>query len=76
MFPNPSIDFETLIEERPYVLVSKNDPLAIREAISLKELVDKEMVSLSLPITEQFFLSCFSQLKLRPKVGIKPNLMS
>ena len=68
MFPNPSIDFETLIEERPYVLVSKNDPLAIREAISLKELVDKEMVSLSLPITEQFFLSCFSQLKLRPKV--------
>ena len=68
MFPNPSIDFETLIEERPYVLVSKNDPLASRTSISLTELIDKEMVSLSLPITEQFFLSCFSQLKLRPKV--------
>ena len=59
MFPNPSIDFETLIEERPYVLVSKNDPLASRTSISLTELIDKEMVSLSLPITEQFFYLAF-----------------
>ena len=39
-----------------------------RLVISLKELVEKEMVSLSLPITEQFFLYCFSEFELQPKV--------
>jgi DNA-binding transcriptional LysR family regulator len=68
MSPSPSIEFETLIEERPYVLLAKNDPLAQKAAISLSELVDQDMVSLSLPITQQFFLSIFSQLKLRPKI--------
>ena len=48
MSPSPSIKFETLIEERPYVLLAKNDPLARKAAISLSELVDQDMVSLSL----------------------------
>ena len=68
MSPSPSIEFETLIEERPYVLLAKSDPLAHRDAISLIELIDRDMVSLSLPITQQFFLSVFSHLKLRPKI--------
>ena len=68
MSPSPSIEFETLIEERPYVLLAKSDPLADKDAISLNELIDRDMVSLSLPITQQFFLSVFSQLKLRPKI--------
>ena len=68
MSPSPSIEFETLIEERPYVLLAKSDPLADKDAISLNELIDRDMVSLSLPITQQFFLSIFSQLKLRPKI--------
>ncbi len=68
MSPSPSIEFEALIEERPYVLLSKNDPLADSDAISLNELVDRDMISLNLPITQQFFLSVFSQLKLHPKI--------
>ena len=68
MSPSPSIEFETLIEAQPYVLLSKNDPLASKQAISLTELVDRDMVSLSLPITQQFFLSFFSKYNLRPKV--------
>jgi|TARA_B110000483_G_scaffold228608_1_gene291608 DNA-binding transcriptional LysR family regulator len=68
MSPSPSIEFEALIEERPYVLLAKSDPLADRDAISLDELVDRDMVSLNLPITQQFFLSLFSQSKLRPKI--------
>jgi DNA-binding transcriptional LysR family regulator len=68
MSPSPSIEFETLIEAQPYVLLSKTDPLASNKAISLKELVDRDMVSLSLPITQQFFLSFFSKFNLRPKV--------
>ena len=68
MSPSPSIEFETLIEAQPYVLLSKNDPLASKQAISLTELVSRDMVSLSLPITQQFFLSFFSKYNLRPKV--------
>jgi len=68
MSPSPSIEFETLIEAQPYVLLSKTDPLASNQAISLRELVDRDMVSLSLPITQQFFLSFFSKFNLRPKV--------
>jgi len=68
MSPSPTIEFETLIEAQPYVLLSKTDPLASNQAISLRELVDRDMVSLSLPITQQFFLSFFSKFNLRPKV--------
>ena len=68
MSPSPSIEFETLIVAQPYVLMSKNDPLASKQAISLTELVGRDMVSLSLPITQQFFLSFFSKYNLRPKV--------
>ena len=68
MSPSPSIEFETLVEAKPYVLLSKTDPLASKQAVSLTELVDMDMVSLSLPITQQFFLSFFSKYNLRPKV--------
>ena len=68
MFPNPSIEFETLIEEKPYVMIARNDPLASKKSIALKELVEKDMISLNLPLTQQYFLSCFSQHNLRPKV--------
>lgn len=68
MSPSPTIEFETLIEAQPYVLLSKTDPLASNQAISLKDLVDRDMISLSLPITQQFFLSFFSKFNLRPKV--------
>ena len=61
-------EFETLIEEKPYVMIARNDPLASKKSIALKELVEKDMVSLNLPLTQQYFLSCFSQHNLRPKV--------
>ena len=35
MSPSPSIEFETLIEAKPYVLLSKTDPLASKQAVSL-----------------------------------------
>ncbi|GIR45068.1 MAG: hypothetical protein CM15mP54_19220 [Paracoccaceae bacterium] len=68
MSPSPSVEFETLIEAEPYVLLSKNDPLASKQSVSLTELVYRDMISLSLPITQQFFLSFFSKFNLRPKV--------
>ena len=68
MYPSPGIEFETLIEAPPYVLVAKDDPLAQQESISLKQLAKLDMVALNLPITQQFFLSLFSQNKLTPSI--------
>ena len=68
MAPSPAIEFETLIESSPYVLIPKDDPLARQDSISLDQLVDRDMVSLNLPITQQFFLSFFSQRNMRPKI--------
>ena len=68
MSPSPLVEFETLMEARPYVLLAKTDPLAQKAAISLNELVNREMSSFSMPATKQFFLSVFSQCKLRPKI--------
>lgn len=68
MYPSPGIEFESLIEAPPYVLLSKDDPLAQSASISLAELAERDMVALNLPITQQFFLSLFSQANLRPRI--------
>jgi len=68
MHPSPGIEFETLIEAPPYVLLSKDDPLSKASSVSLKQLAERDMVALNLPITQQFFLSLFSQANLRPRI--------
>lgn len=68
MYPSPGIEFETLIEAPPYVLVSKEDPLARQSSIALSQLADLDMVALNLPITQQFFLSLFSRENLSPRI--------
>lgn len=68
MYPSPGIEFEPLIEAPPYVLLPKGDPLADEASVSLRQLADRDMVALNLPITQQFFLSLFSQANLRPRV--------
>jgi len=68
MYPSPAIEFEPLIEAPPYVLFPRNDPFASRTSISLAELADRDMIALNLPITQQFFLSLFSQAKLKPRI--------
>ena len=68
MYPSPGIEFETLIEAPPYVLLSKDDPLADEASVSLAQLARRDMVALNLPITQQFFLSLFSQANLTPQI--------
>lgn len=71
MDPSPAIDFESLIEAPPYVLISKDHPIARQTSVSLQQLTDLDMVALNLPITQQFFLSLFSQADLHPRVRHK-----
>lgn len=68
MYPSPAIEFEALIDAPPYLLLPKDDPLADQASVSLQELENRDMVALNLPITQQFFLSLFSQANLRPRV--------
>ncbi len=68
MYPSPTIEFESLIDTPSYVLLPKDDPLARKASVSLRELESRDMVALNLPITQQFFLSLFSQANLRPKI--------
>lgn len=63
--------FEPLIRVRPYVLLAQNDPLAAKSAIRLRDLVDKEMVTLGLPVTEDFFHGLFYSNGLQPKIGYR-----
>jgi len=68
MHPSPGIEFETLIEAPPYVLLPRDDPFAKERSVSLAQLADRDMVALNLPITQQFFLSLFSQANLKPRI--------
>lgn len=65
------LQFEPLITVRPYVLLAHNDPLAQLSEVRLKQLIEREMVTLDLPFTQDFFLSLFYARGLRPKIGLR-----
>ena len=68
MYPSPSVEFEPLITAPPYVLLPHDDPLANQSSIALADLVDRDMIGFNLPITQQFFLSLFTQANVRPRI--------
>ncbi len=71
MHPDRKIAFETLIEAKPYVLLSGDDPLASKDVINLTDLRDKEMVSFDLPITQEYFQNIASSIDSSPKIGYR-----
>ncbi len=71
MYPDRAITFETLIEAKPYVLLSGEDPLAKNKSIKLKQLAEKEMIVFDLPITQDYFHSIVSMNTSKPKVGYR-----
>jgi DNA-binding transcriptional LysR family regulator len=68
MQPISAVEFETLTEMRPYALLSANDPLSKQETVTLEELLKRDMVGFDLPVTNQFFMSLFTQRGLRPRI--------
>ena len=66
---HPAVRFEPLIETPVYALLSATDPLAAGRTVSLYDLVERQMISLDLPITGQFFRSVFQNLGLEPRIG-------
>ena len=60
--------FEPLFETSPHVIISERDPLADKPALSLHDLVDRPMVLLDLPATQDYFLNYFHAHGLVPDV--------
>ena len=71
MHPDRMINFETLIEAKPYVLLSGDDPLAKNKVIDLSELAEKEMIVFDLPITQDYFQNIVSMKADAPKIGYR-----
>lgn len=65
------VRFDPLIQVRPYVLLAGSDPLAGRPAIRFGDLVDREMVTLDLPVTQDFFHGLFYSHGLQPTIGYR-----
>lgn len=63
--------FESLIQVRPYVLLAKDDPLASKSSVRLRDLVQMQMVTLDLPVTEDFFHGLFYAHGLQPTIGYR-----
>lgn len=62
MQPDKMIKFETLVEAKPYVLLSADDPLAVKKSIRLRELHAKEMILFDLPITQNYFTNIMTMV--------------
>jgi DNA-binding transcriptional LysR family regulator len=71
MHPDRQVKFETLVEAKPYVLLSAQDPLAKHRSIKLKDLREKEMFLLDLPITQSYFLNIVSVGNRPPNIGYR-----
>ena len=63
-----SVEFEPLFETSPHVIISERDPLAAGPTVSLHDLVDRPMVLLDLPATQDYFLNYFHAHGLVPDV--------
>jgi len=62
------IDYETLLEAPPYLLVAANHPLANESEISLKSLNELPLVLLDLPFTSEYYRSLLEEYSLQTNI--------
>lgn len=65
---NSGHDFMPLVRPPPFALISTDDPMSRRKAVTIRELSEKPMVLLDLPLTRDYFFGMFEQ------AGCKPNI--
>ena len=63
------MQFESLAELPPYVMLAASHRLAGQSGIAPEELVEEPMVLLDLPISSDYFLSIFTRTGLKPKIS-------
>ncbi|MFN3846432.1 MAG: LysR family transcriptional regulator [Paracoccaceae bacterium] len=62
------LTFAPLVSLPPYAVLAANHRLAQQATVTLQELVDHPMVLLDLPLSADYFLSCFSSRGLKPRI--------
>ena len=62
------ISFEALASLPPQIIVSELDELAQRREVLFKDLADRPMVLLDLPLSREYFLSLFREAGVTPQI--------
>ncbi|MGV9797051.1 LysR substrate-binding domain-containing protein [Mycobacterium sp. NPDC003449] len=62
------LNTEIIVTAPPYALLPEDHPLAARDAVSLRQLVDQPLILFSLPPGGAYFLSLFKAEGLEPRV--------
>ncbi len=68
IYRDAAVAFSTLLEVTPHVCLSAKDPLATEASISLAQLVERNMVALDFPATDEYVLNMFRHRGLEPNV--------
>jgi DNA-binding transcriptional LysR family regulator len=63
------VEFASLAELPPYVLVASDHALAGCDSVTLERLASEPMVLLDLPLSREYFLSLFQERNLRPVIA-------
>lgn len=70
------LEFRSLHELPPYVVLGEDHPLADRHEITISDLQDSPMVLLDLPFSGEYFLSFFRAANIKPNIAERTADMS
>jgi len=71
MFDDSTVHLEKLLPVKPHVLISKNHPLANKEALSLKDLSTSPFIMLDIPGIREYYQNSFRQRGIQPDVRFR-----
>ena len=67
--PAARVDYRPLLEVFAYVLVPEHDPFASRNAVSIRELADRDLVLLDLPGVSEYYRRALATAGIEPQVA-------
>lgn len=70
------MEFHPICELAPFVLLSPDHPLALRDSLTVRDLAPHPMVLLDLPMSADYFLSFFTRADLRPMISERTRDMA
>ncbi len=71
-----TISFIPLVKVPPHILLHAEHELSVLKEIELKDLQDEPFILLDLPLSREYFLSIFDNLKIKPKISEKSSQIS
>jgi DNA-binding transcriptional LysR family regulator len=63
-----AFEMESLRDAPPHVILAANDPLAAKQEVSLRDLIDRPMILLDLPESRTYFELMFEAVGAMPKI--------